>query len=139
MPSDFLSGPEMGELREYLRGAISRTRLDDLLLFRLNKRIDDYIAPADDSLTAYRRVIEGANMEAWWRELVREARNMRPGDPGLLGFAQKMGVGPQIVSGPARHSIPMGGPQLELKIKAAQTTFDVLTWRKKLGEIESRV
>jgi V8-like Glu-specific endopeptidase len=139
MPSDYLTGPEIGELREYLRAAISRPRLDDLVYLRLNKKIDDYAASADDSLTVYRRVIEGASMEAWWRDLVREARNMRPGDPGLLGFAQKMGVGPQIVSGPGRHSVPMVGPQLELKIKAAQTTFDVLTWRKKLGEIESRV
>jgi V8-like Glu-specific endopeptidase len=140
MPSDFLSGPEIGELRERLRATITRPRLDDLLQLRLDKRIDDYVSPHDDNLTAYRKVIEGASMEGWWRDLLRQARNMRPNDAGLLEFAQQKGLGPQIVSATAQgQSAPIAGPQLELKIKAAQTTFDILVWRKKLGEIESRV
>jgi Trypsin-like peptidase domain/Effector-associated domain 1 len=135
-----LTGPQMGRLRDTLLTAFDRVGLASLLRFRLDKRITDYAADVIKDPQAVFAVVEGANMEGWWRNLVREARYMRPGDPGLLSLEQDMGSGPQIVEttapgGPARIT----GNQLELKIKATQSTFDILTWRERLGEIEPRV
>ena len=135
-----LTGPQMGRLRDTLLTAFDRVSLASLLRFRLDKRITDYAADVVKDPQAVFAVVEGANMEGWWRDLVREARYMRPGDPGLLSLEQDMGSGPQIVEttapgGPAKIT----GNQLELKIKATQSTFDILTWRKRLGEIETRI
>ena len=49
-----LSGPEMGELRDLLREALSRTRLDEFLRYRLNRRVDDYTGN-DDYPTGLRK------------------------------------------------------------------------------------
>ena len=134
-----LNGPEMGKLRDLLRDAFPRPRFDEFLLFRMDKRFDDYTSPGDDYLTALRKVIQEANAALWWQDLLREARNAVPGDPGLLEFVETFGFAPITMEVDGRFSTPLHGKQLELKIKAAQSTFDIGTWRKRLGEIEGRV
>ncbi len=134
-----LTGPQLGRLRDLLCAAFLRRRFEDLLLFRLDKPIDLYTSPSDDYPTALRRVLEQANAELWWPNLVGEARKAVPGDPGLLEFGESFGFSPAAVEVDGGSSVPLRGKQLELKIKAAQSTFDIGTWRRRLGEIEGQV
>jgi V8-like Glu-specific endopeptidase len=134
-----LSGPEIGKLRDLLRDAFPRHRFDDFLLFRLDRRLDDYTSPADDYPTALRKVVQEANAALWWRNLLSEARKAVPDDPGLLEFGERFGFSPATVEADGPSSAPLRGKQLELKIKAAQSTFDIGTWRRRLGEIEGQV
>jgi V8-like Glu-specific endopeptidase len=91
-----------------------------------------------------RKVIQEANAALWWRDLLAEARKAVPGDPGLLEFGERFGLSPATVSPAAAEadghvSTPLRGSQLELKIKDAHSTYDIGTWRRRLGEIEGRV
>lgn len=134
-----LSGIEIGEWVELLRAAFLRPRFEEFLLFRLNLSIDDFAGPSDDYRTALRKVVQEAVAKLWWRDLLREARFAVPEDPGLLAFAERFEQSPTTVEPSAGGSTPLTPSRLQLKIKAAQSTFDILTWRKKVGEIEGRV
>jgi Trypsin-like peptidase domain/Effector-associated domain 1 len=134
-----LTGPEIQELRDLLRVAFPRHRFDDFLLFRLDRRTDDYVGSTDDYLTVLRKVIQEANAALWWRDLLREVRKAAPGDPGLMEFGERFGLSPATVTVDGGSSAPLRGRQLELKIKAAHSTFDIGTWRRRLGEIEGQV
>jgi V8-like Glu-specific endopeptidase len=134
-----LEGPEIQELVGLLRVAFSRQRFDDLLLYRLNRLLGDHVGPADDDRTAIRKVLEDANRELWWRDLVREARHAVPGDPGLVAFGERYAFAPATVVVSGGTATPVTGAGLELKIKASQSTFDINPWRRRLGEIEGRV
>lgn len=124
----------MQELRDLLKAAFSRQRFGELLL-RLDKRLDDYVGPNDDVPTAFMRVVDAANQELWWRDLVRAARNANPVDAGLLAYGENWGVSPRVTV--AQQAV--AGAQLELKIRDTGTTFDIGPWRNALGQIEGRV
>jgi hypothetical protein len=134
-----LTGPEIQQLRDLLRAAFPRNRFDEFLLYRLNRHTDDYVGAADDYLTVLRKVIQEANAALWWRDLLREARKAVPDDPGLMEFGEQFGWSPATVAVDGGIPARLGGKQLELRIKAAQSTFDIGTWRRQLGEIEGRV
>jgi hypothetical protein len=136
MPDPRLTGPQRGVLRDALRAAFRRSRFEELLEYRLDRSLDDYVGPADDYPTALRKLIEDANQALWWSDLVREARNAVPGDPALIAFAEEFGVAPRAYA-PGRGRLDE--PQLELRIKAAQSSYDIATWRHRLGEIEGQV
>lgn len=132
-----LSGPEVLEVRDALRAAFRRSRFGELLL-RLDISIDDYSAPADDYPSAILNVVIGANSELWWRDLLRAARRVVPADPWLQELGARYGLAP-IVIDPACGLGALAGQQLEIKVKAAQATVDIRTWRERLGAIEGRV
>ena len=135
-----LQGPQLGRFRDLLLAAFTRPRFAQLLLTRLNKSIGTYSAPVDTDPDAVLNVLIGANAELWWQDLLREARNAVPADPDLQAFAQELGLAPQTVVVDKRGArTVVQGSALQAQIKKAQSTFDILTWRKKLGEIESRV
>jgi V8-like Glu-specific endopeptidase len=99
-----------------------------------------YSAPADPDPEAFLNVLIGANAELWWRELLREARNAIPNDPDLQAFAEEFGQAPQAVAVDKQgHRTVVRGSALQLQIKNAQSTYDIMAWRKRLGDIESRV
>ena len=135
-----LQGTDLGRLRNILRSAFTRPRFAELLLTRLNKSIDDYAAPADAAPTAFLNVLIEANAQLWWRDLLREARNAVPTDPDLQAFADEFGQAPQTIAVDKQgNRTVLRGNALQLKIKGAQSTYDIVTWRKRLGEIESQV
>jgi hypothetical protein len=79
----------VGRIKEYvialdswcrwlLREALLRERFADLLLFRLYSRTDDYVGFNDCYPTALRKIVQAANAELWWQNLLREARNTVP-------------------------------------------------------------
>lgn len=134
-----LSGPEIMEFKDLLRAAFSRTRFDDFLLYRLNRQTDDFAGPGDDYPTVLRKVIQEATAQLWWQDILSAARLAVPTDPGLMAFGERFGLSPTTVSDDGNGLTPVQGRQLELRIKAAQSTFDIGTWRNRLGQIEGRV
>jgi V8-like Glu-specific endopeptidase len=134
-----LSGPEIGELRDLLKAAFQRARFEDLLLHRLDKPADGMTSPNDNYPTALGKVVVEANASLWWRDLVRESRNALPTDPNLAAFAERYEMAPRVVVASPAGAMKVTGRQLELRIQEAQSTYNVLTWRKRLGEIEGRV
>lgn len=135
-----IKGADIERLASLLLGAFAPARFDEFLLYRLERPSYLFAGASDDFPTVLRKVIEDANARLWWRDLVREARLALPADPGLVEFGERFALAPETWSAddagaPAR----VEGPRLELKIKAAQSTFDIGTWRARLGEIEGRV
>jgi hypothetical protein len=61
-----------------------------------------------------------------------------PADPQLAAFVEEVGFGPDFVAAEESGETPLRGRQLELKIEESGTTFDILTWRSKIAEIENR-
>jgi V8-like Glu-specific endopeptidase len=135
-----LQGTDLGRFRDLLLAAFTRARFAELLLTRLNRSIGTYAAPVDNDPTAVLNVLVGANAELWWRDLLREARNAVPNDPNLQAFEEEYGQAAQAVAvdKQGRRTI-VSGSALEVQIKKAQSTFNILPWRKKVGEIETRV
>ncbi|SDZ20454.1 V8-like Glu-specific endopeptidase [Geodermatophilus africanus] len=134
-----LSGSQIEDLGTLLGAAFSPPRFDEFLLYRLNRHTWNYAGANDDYRTTLRRVIQEANARLWWRDLLSEARKAASGDPGLLAFGEQFSLSPTTVAVDGGGQRPLQGQQLELKIKDAQSTFDIGTWRRRLGEIEGRV
>jgi hypothetical protein len=57
----------------------------------------------------------------------------------LQELAARHGLAPQIVDPVHAAAGELQGPQLEVKVHAAQATVDIRTWRERLGMIEGRV
>ena len=126
-----LSGPEIGQLTDVLRSAFDPNTFDRLLFHRLNRHVYDLAPVNADFETSVDAVIERANMEGWWDELVQKAREVNPGNPRLLTFSQQFGM-VSIDQTKTRQ-------ELERIIKPQNPMLDVNVWRTQLGEIESRV
>lgn len=134
-----LDGLQMEELKNLLGAAFLPQRFNEFLLYRLNRNTWNYASMNDDYPTTLLRVIQDSNATLWWRDLVWEARKAVPGDPGLLAFEERFSGAPTTLAVNGDEVRPVWGRQLELKIKDAQSTFDIGTWRRRLGEIEGRV
>ncbi len=131
-----LTGQELGKLRDALVETFSPERFEELLRYRLDKRLDSFAGGNDTFNRAVFRVLENANQTLWWRDLLRAARAAVPSDPGLLELAGQFDAAPLTVG---TDGAAVAGRQLELKIIDSQSTFDIGTWRRRLGEIEGRV
>src|SRR5690242_14466633 len=122
-----LQGPDLGRLSQLLRAAFTRPRFAELLLTRLNQPIGNFSAPADTDPAAFLNVLIEANAQLWWRDLLREARNAVPSDPGLQAFADEFGQAPQAVAIDKQGGrTAVSGSSLQLQIKGAQSTYDIL-------------
>src|SRR5262249_24731368 len=133
-----LNGPQLLQLRDLLKAAFPEEEEFEDLLLRLDRKTSDFAARSDRFPVAIRKVLIQANARLWWRELLREACNAVP-DPQLRAFAEEVGFAPDIVATDEGGEAPLTGRQLEAKIEESGTTFDILTWRTKIAEIEGRV
>jgi V8-like Glu-specific endopeptidase len=132
-----LKGPQLLALRNLLRDAFPENTFAELLMM-LDKKFVDF-APSNAAYpTALLETLKFANAELWWRDLLREACNAVP-DPQLRRFADEVGFAPDFVGVDAAGTQPLRGRSLELKIKASGSTFDIMTWRQRIAEIENRV
>jgi hypothetical protein len=134
-----LDGPEQGQLRDRLKAAFPRDRFDEFLLYRLDKRAGDFTSRIDDDLTYFHRILEAANAGRWWPQLLVQARNLVPEDPDLAEFADRFGLAPRTFLSEQGTLVRVQAPQLELKIRKWQATFDIVGWRTRLGDLEGRV
>ncbi len=133
-----LDGGEIERLTDLLNKAFLPQRFAQFLLTRLDRPAHNYSALDDDFRTVLFKVVVAANAELWWRDLLRQARNAIPDDPGLIEFADHVAESP-VVAAPGRPGARLAGRELELKIRDAESSFDIATWRRKLGQIETRV
>jgi V8-like Glu-specific endopeptidase len=144
-PTLRIPGTDIERLASLLADAFEPDRFDEFLLYRLDRRSYNFAGANDRYPTVLRKVIQDANARLWWRDLVREARLALPADPGLVEFGERFELAPQTWNAGADAGADpdattrVAGRQLELKIKAAQSTVDIGTWRARLGEIEGRV
>lgn len=118
---------------------LSANSFGDFLRYRLNRSYVQFERRDDTLQNVIRNVVEDANAVLWWPHLLREARNVVPGDVGLAEFAAPFGLAPDVVTQTASGLARVQSRQLELKIRESQSTFDIAIWRQKLGEIEGRV
>lgn len=115
-------------------------RFTEFLAFRMNLKFSSYHGMTDAYPAAIRKFVTQINGEVLWRDLLREARNAVPNDPGLLEFAQRYEQAPVAVVGTKQGQVQtLSARDLELKVKAANPTLDIGTFRRRLGEIEGRV
>jgi trypsin-like peptidase/effector-associated domain 1 (EAD1)-containing protein len=133
-----LKGPQLLALRNLLRTAFPQTSSFTELLLILDKNFGDF-APANAAYpSALLETLQHANAQLWWRDLLREACNAVP-DPQLRAFADEVGFAPDFVAANAAGTQPLKGRNLELKIKASGSTFDIVTWRQRIAAVENRV
>jgi hypothetical protein len=129
---------EQGELRNLLLLAFPvRAQFDELMAYRLGRNPELYGGNAEDYRTVLRKVIQEANAQYWWRDVVAQARLAVPADPALLAFEQRVQRALVIADHAGAELTSATG--LEHQIKRANSTFDVPTWLRRLGEIEGRV
>jgi hypothetical protein len=132
-----LKGPQLLTLRNLLKPAFSKAKFEELLL-QLDRSLDDFAGSNEPLPTAILNTLKHANAELWWRDLLREACNAVP-DPQLLEFSKDVGFAPDVVAADPAGVAPLRGRQLELKIRDSGSTFEILTWRQRLADIEGRV
>ncbi|MER9240911.1 trypsin-like peptidase domain-containing protein [Mesorhizobium sp. M0633] len=132
-----LKNPQLLNLRNLLKEAFPYDRFAELLML-LDKNIDDFTARNTAYPTAILDSLKHANAQLWWRDLLREACN-EVADPQLHQFADVVGFAPNFVAVDASGIHVLKGRNLELRIKASGTTFDIVTWRQRVAEIENRV
>ncbi len=72
-----LTGPQMTQFRDALLDAFDQDALEELLQFRLDRRLDQVATPRDNLRDATRAVVETANREGWLAALLRAAGEER--------------------------------------------------------------
>ena len=131
MATTQLNGPQIGSLTGVLTSAFNPGTFGLLLLHRLDKQIFN-LAPMgvtyEETVSA---VIQRANMEGWWDELVLKAREVNPGNAKLLAFSQQFGLS-SIDQTVTRQ-------ELERMITPQNPLLDVTVWREQLGELEAQI
>jgi hypothetical protein len=130
-----LEPAEVEKLKDLLHAAFGRQRFKEFLFYRLGRILEDFSGEGAGYETNLFDILMEANAKLWWHDLARHARNAVPSDPDLQAFLEEFGYSPEIVSDAQR----VRGPELQLKIRDAATTYNVATWRGRLGEIEGRV
>jgi hypothetical protein len=131
MATTQLNGPQIGTLTEVLQSAFNPNTFGLLLLHRLDKQVFN-LAPMgvtyEETVSA---VIQRANMEGWWDNLVLKAREANPGNAKLLTFSQQFGL--------SSVDQTVTRQELERMIKPENPLLDVNVWREQLGKLEAQV
>jgi hypothetical protein len=123
-----LTGLQREKLSNAIRGAFNKQRLEEMLSFKLNKRLDD-ITLSDDFRQLVFKVIQTSELEGWTAELIVAARESNPGNHELFEVAQQIGLAPATPPVSVLESI----------ILKTNKFLDVNTWLTRLTEIESQV
>jgi hypothetical protein len=103
--------------------------LRQVLLFRLDKRLNRITNTNDSFDDVVFTVITKADTEGWSANLLAALRATRPENGLLLAFAQGFGLATQTP----------GRSELELLINEGDALLDVDAWRAALGAAEARV
>ncbi len=132
---DKLTGSQYQQLTNALFDAFNVQRFEQMLQFKLDKRLDR-ITLAADFQTVIFEVIKDAEAQGWTADLIRAALEMRPKDAALMAFAQQMGAALHTVD-PAGATISPRG--LERLLRQQVPFLDLNVLRSRLGAIETRV
>jgi hypothetical protein len=125
MASLDLKGAQLERLSEALRRAFPVQRLREMMLYKLEKRLDDYALGGDYKEIVF-ELLMAAEAEGWTAELVQGARDANPGNAALQAVAQDVALASTTST-------------LERTIKEQNPYLDVEIFRTKLGQIETQV
>lgn len=131
MATTQLNGPQIGTLTGVLQSAFNPGTFGLLLLHRLNKQVFNLAPMGTTYEETVSAVIQRANMEGWWDELVLKAREVNPGNAKLLTFSQQFGL--------SSVDETITRQELERMIKPENPLLDVNVWREDLGKLEAQV
>jgi hypothetical protein len=126
---DELIGRQAERFSEAVQKAFDPDRFDQMLFYKLGKNRARYSSDRNRYPTRVFEVIQGANQENWWRELIFAAREANPANPALLLFHQELGLSPQLPSEPEQERI----------IRRTNQFVDVAPWQSRLATIEFQV
>ncbi|MER8583222.1 serine protease [Mesorhizobium sp. M1423] len=120
-----LTGPEKAILHAGIDEAFDENSLPMMLSFRLNKRLRDYAGPGPFSTVVF-KLVDGANQQGWWPELLIAARSSVPGNPVLLEAEVKL---------LAKAKVPEDQGNLEKIVNLRSRFGDVDEFGKRLGQL----
>ena len=127
--SSRLNGRQYEQFWKALQDAYDPPRLQRMVQFKLDKRLDQITAPGSFADIVF-DLIRVAEMEGWTDRLLLAARESNPGNAQLLAVSQQFGLTPGNT--PAQR-------ELEKIIVNTNSLLDIAKWRERLGEIEGRV
>lgn len=129
-PATFpLDGFRLGALAQIVQDAFNPPRFREFLLYRLDRKVDDYAGANDNFPTVVRKVLQAANESDWIKTLLVRLREARPKNERLLAFSQDYGL----------TAAGMPPARLEVLLKKDKAFINPAVWRKKLGELEGQV
>ena len=129
---------DMLRLQKILRDLFSLFDMSNLLL-GVNRNVANY-APIGGRLPeVIQAVVQSANMELWWGDLVSAARLARPSAPQLQAFAQEFGLAMLAADMSSGVPVIVEGRALEEIVRPNVPLFDISVFRSRMGEIEGRV
>ncbi len=124
-----LKGPEMEALADALGSAYDLARLERMLKYRLDKDIEDFAGPNTDRPSAIFELINVANQEGWWPQLVAAARASNSGNPKLIEVEAKL----------LAPTVPVVADNLQKIVQLRSLFQDVRDFGKAYGQIETCV
>jgi hypothetical protein len=120
-----LTGQQFQEFWEALREAFDAARLERMVRFVLNKRLDDITKPGDFRQVDF-DLMQDAEMAGYTMQLLNAARQSQPGNERLLAFAQQF-------------RLSAAAPELERIVRERLKFIQLSRWRTRLGEVEVQV
>lgn len=130
----------MEEVREAFTEAYDEDTLDEMLRFRLEKKLFK-IVPKGSLNTIVFKLLDKATMEGWETKLIREAYRFNPGSEHMLRIYEKYGMAPQIAL--QREGQPLAGGEtrkgLEKTISDDIPVLDIVKLRTRLSDFEVRI
>ena len=123
-----LSGPQIKALRNALADAFNSNSFNEMLLFELNRRVENIAGTGPFNSVAL-RVINVAEMEGWTLDLVRAARIANPGNPSLHQVADMLSMS-------STRELQPAALNFEKVVRDGVPFLDPATFRSKLGRLE---
>lgn len=131
-----LTGPEQLVWRDALFNVFSSPEFADLLLYRLNDRLDRYAALDDPAERSIGRVVAAYAVRDWEDRLIAKAIEARPANAALLKLARTKAAA-------AEFQLPGNAApddaNLERLVRDTNSFLDLSKWLDKAGELQVRV
>lgn len=124
-----MTGRELLAASEALRGAFSPEEFDQLLVFHLDRRREDYAGPGNFRTVVF-QVLTAAEREGWTPRLLAAARESNPTNAALMKAAEALQLAPVRAN---------AGDALERLLGRQPTFVDISAWRERLGRLEGQV
>lgn len=105
-----LTGPQIGQFRDAITEAYTIAELEQSLLIRLEKKLENY-APVGGLKAKAFTLVKEANMEGWAEELIDALLADRPRSQPLLRFAVDIKQGLHLVDGNSQTPLDHNGLQ----------------------------
>src|SRR5947209_5339468 len=132
-----MPGVQFEEIWKAFTGGFSKRSLEQMLLFRLNVRLDDIVGggPMRDVVFD---LLSQSEREGWTTDLVREGYRYNPRNDDLMRVYEKYGFAPAVSAQHAGAAMPVSalGDGLEKTIKERLPAFDFAVWREKMALVE---